>query len=165
MKIIAIVGALFSIAACQTSTSNPVHTAKTSDTLATVATIVAPPDTTTLAGRWYLQPILPSDTATGKVPILDLNLDKSRFSGNTGCNNMHGEFWFSKTDSSLSFSEKISTTKMACPGYNEPAFMKSLRSAGRFRLRNGVLTLLSDDNTELSHWVRRPGAGPKALKA
>jgi heat shock protein HslJ len=165
MKIIAIVGALFFVTACQTSTSNPVHTAKTSDTLATVATIVIPPDTTTLAGRWYLQPILPSDTATGKVPILDLNLDKSRFSGNTGCNMMHGEFWFSKTDSSLSFSDKVSITKMACPGYNEPAFMKSLRSAGRFRLRNGVLTLLSDDNTELSHWVRKPGAGPKALKA
>jgi heat shock protein HslJ len=78
---------------------------------------------------------------------------------------MHGEFWFSKTDSSLSFGEKINSTKRACPGYNEPAFMKSLRSAGRYRLRNGVLTLLSDDNAELSHWVRRPGAGPKALKA
>ena len=123
------------------------------------------PDTTTLGGKWYLQPVLPSDTATGKIPTLELNLDKSRFSGNTGCNTMHGEFWFSKTDSSVSFSDKMNITKMACPGYNEPAFIKSLRSAGRFRLRNGVLTLLSDDNTELSHWVRKPGAGPKALKA
>ena len=152
-------------AACQTPSSGPAQPAKTYDTMATVARIVAPPDTTTLGGMWYLQPILPSDTATGKIPTLDLNLDKSRFSGNTGCNKMHGEFWFSKKDSSLSFSDRMSITKMSCPGYNEPAFIKSLRTAGRYRLRNGVLTLLSDDNTELSHWVRRPGAGPKALKA
>lgn len=109
--------------------------------------------------------MLPSDTAAGKVPTLDLNLEKSRFSGNTGCNNMHGEFWFSKTDSSLSFGDKMNITKKSCTGYNEPAFIKSLRSAGRYRLRDGVLTLLSDNNTELSHWVRKPGMGPKALKA
>ena len=157
--------AVLTLAACQTPTSGPTHSLAAPDTVVSVAKIATPPDTTTLGGTWFLQPMLPSDTATGKVPTLELNVDKSRFSGNTGCNNMHGEFWFSKTDSSLSFSEKISTTKMACPGYNEPAFMKSLRSAGRFRLRNGVLTLLSDDNTELSHWVRQPGAGPKALKA
>lgn len=165
MKYITIPGLLFFAAACQTPTSNPVHTAKTYDTVAAVAAVGVAPDTTTLAGRWYLQPVLPSDTAAGKVPILDLNVDKSRFSGNTGCNTMHGEFWFSRADSSLSFSDRISITKMACPGYNEAAFIKSLRSAGRFRLRNGVLTLLADDNTELSHWVRKPGAGPKALKA
>jgi heat shock protein HslJ len=152
-------------AACQTPTSGPTQSLSAPDTVVATARIAAPPDTTTLAGTWFLQPVLPSDTATGKVPTLDLNLDKSKFSGNTGCNVMHGEFWFSKTDSSLSFSEKISITKMTCPGYNEPAFMKSLRSAGRYRLRNGVLTLLSDDNTELSNWVRKPGAGPKALKA
>ena len=156
---------LLALAACQTPASGPTQTLPAKDTVVATARIAAPPDTTSLGGTWFLQPVLPSDTATGKVPTLDLNLDKSRFTGNTGCNTMHGTFWFSKTDSSLSFSEKIITTKMACPGYNEPAFMKSLRSAGRYRLRNGVLTLLSDDNTELSNWVRRPGVGPKALKA
>jgi len=160
---------LFAVAACQSPTGNPAHTAKDYDTTATVAKIGTPPaaasDTTTLGGMWYLQPMLPSDTATGKIPTLNLNLAKSRFSGNTGCNTLHGEFWFSKTDSSLSFSDRMTVTRMACPGYNEPAFLKSLRSAGRYRLRNGVLTLLSDDNTELSHWVRKPGPAPKALKA
>ena len=75
------------------------------------------------------------------------------------------EFWFSKTDSSLSFSDKIATTKMACPGYNEPAFMKSLKNATHYRLNNGVLTLLGDDRTELSRWMRKPASAPKALKA
>ena len=125
----------------------------------------APPDTTTLAGPWFLQPMLPSDTAAGKIPTLVLDVAKSRFTGNTGCNSMRGSFWSSRTDSSLSFSDKIITTKMACPGYNEPAFMKSLRSATHYRLRNGVLTLLSEDNTELSRWMRKPAAAAGTLQA
>jgi heat shock protein HslJ len=154
---------LLLFAACQSPTGKQ-NTANR-DTIAATATIMTSPDTTTLGGTWYLQPVLPSDTAAGKTPSLDLNLTKSRFLGNTGCNSMNGAFWFSKTDSSLSFSEKIATSKMACPGYNEHAFIKSLLSAGRYRLRDGVLTLLSDDNAELSHWVRKPGKAPKALKA
>jgi heat shock protein HslJ len=151
------------LAACQSPTGR--QNTASRDTIATTASVMTSPDTTTLGGTWYLQPVLPSDTAAGKIPSLDLNLTKSRFLGNTGCNSMNGEFWFSKTDSSLSFSKKIVTSKMACQGYNEQAFIKSLLSAGRYRLQNGVLTLLSDDNTELSHWVRKPGDAPKALKA
>jgi heat shock protein HslJ len=154
---------LLLLAACQSPTGK--QNTATRDTIATTASVMTSPDTTTLGGTWYLQPVLPSDTAAGKTPTLDLNLTKSRFLGNTGCNSMNGQFWFSKTDSSLSFSEKIVTSKMACQGYNERAFVKSLLSAGRYRLRDGVLTLLSDDNTELSHWVRKPGVAPKALKA
>jgi heat shock protein HslJ len=155
---------LLLLAACQSPTGKQITA--TRDTVASAtASMMAPPDTTTLGGVWYLQPVLPSDTAAGKTPSLDLNLVKSRFLGNTGCNSMRGAFWFSKNDSSLSFSDKIVTSKVACPGYNERAFIKSLLSAGRYRLRDGVLTLLSDDNTELSHWVRKPGNAPKALKA
>lgn len=156
---------LLPFAACQSPASGPAVPAPAKDTVVSAVKAASAPDTTTLGGTWVLQPMLPSDSATGKLPRLDLDLAKSRFSGNTGCNSMHGEFWYSKTDSSLSFSDKIITTKMACPGYNEPAFMKSLRSAGRYKLREGMLILLSDDNTELSHWVRKAGGGPKALKA
>jgi len=125
----------------------------------------AAPDTTTLGGSWYLQPVLAADTATGKTPALQLDMAKSRFSGNTGCNSMRGQFWSGKTDGSLAFSDKITLTRMACPGYNEAAFMKSLKNVTHYRLNNGVLTLLSDDRTELSHWMRKPASAPKALKA
>ena len=160
------------LTACQSPTEAPVtkspikHTDSTSrsDSGAPSKMIAAQNDTTTLAGTWWLQPVLPSDTAAGKTPFLELNLAKSHFVGNTGCNSMRGDFWFSASDSSLSFSDKIVRTRMACPGYNEAAFMKSLRSAAHYRLRNGMLILLSDNNTELSHWVRKRGAGPKALK-
>jgi heat shock protein HslJ len=93
-----------------------------------------------------------------------LDLVKRHFSGNTGCNNMHGGFWYSSHDSSLSFSDKIITTKMACQGYNEASFVKSLLQANHYRLKEGVLTLLAEDNSELSRWERKPAAPAKTEK-
>jgi heat shock protein HslJ len=121
-------------------------------------------DTTTLGGEWYLQPVLPSDTASGKIPTLWLNPAKTHFSGNTGCNAMNGTFWYSGKDSSLSFSDQFVTTKMRCPGYNEGAFVKSLMNTNHFRLQKGLLILMTD-NTELSRWGRRPAAISKTGKA
>lgn len=134
-------------------------------TTATTAPIPSAPDTTTLGGRWYLEPVLPSDTATGKTPWLELNLDLTSFSGNTGCNSMHGKFYFSKTDSSLAFNDKIGLSKMACPGYNETAFLKSLKNTERYKLHKDTLYLIGDDHSELSRWLRKPASTPKVLKA
>jgi hypothetical protein len=77
---------------------------------------------------------------------------------------MNGAFWFSQKDSSLSFSDKIVLTKIACPGFNEVAFIKSLRSVNHYRLRQGVLSLLAEDNSVLSRWMRSPANPPKTLK-
>lgn len=162
MKFIA-AACLSLLVACQSPTRKPEK--HPSDSVLAASSAPAAPDTTVLGGPWFLQPVLASDTATGKTPTLLLDLAKSRFSGNTGCNTMRGEFWYSKNDSSLSFSDKIITTKMACPGYNEPAFIKSLRTTTHYRLRNGILTLLSDDNRELSRWMRKPAVPSKSLKA
>ena len=148
--------------ACQSPNREPA--AQKGDSVVPAAKKAAP-DTTTLGGGWYLQPVLPADTASGKTPTLQLDLAKSRFTGNTGCNTMRGQFWSGKTDSSLSFSDKIILTRMACTGYNEAAFLKSLKNVTHYRLSNGMLILVSDQNTELSHWARKPANGPKALKA
>src|SRR5687768_6485441 len=61
-------------------------------------------DTSKLDGLWFLQPMLVSDTATGKIPRLEFNLATKRFTGNTGCNNMSGSFDF--TDSTLQFNQR-----------------------------------------------------------
>jgi len=156
---------LLFLVACQNGGSG--NSSQPSDTVATAATPAPPPsapDTTSLGGHWYLLPVLASDTATGKTPWLDLNLDLSRFSGNTGCNSMHGKFYFSKTDNSLSFGDKIATAKKACPGYNEPGFLKSLKNTARYKLHKDTLTLVGDDHAELSRWIRSPATAPKALK-
>lgn len=150
--------------ACQQP--EPKNTAKDTAATALSATKVPKvPDTTVLDGPWYLQPVLASDTATGKRASLRIDLKKGSFTGNTGCNSMNGKFWYSATDSSLSFSDKLITTKMACPGYNEKAFLKSLLLTTHYRLRNGVLTLLAEDNTELSRWERKPSAPANTGKA
>jgi len=130
-----------------------------------MAAAVREPDTTTLGGAWYLQPVLASDTAAGKLPALYLELAKSHFSGNTGCNNMSGTFWYSGNDSSLVFSDKIVTTRMACTGFNEAAFLKSMLHTTRYRLQKGTLTLLGDEKTPLSRWSRKAPVAPKTNKA
>jgi heat shock protein HslJ len=122
------------------------------------------PDTTTLGGQWYLLPVLASDTATGKIPEIRFDLVKSHFSGNTGCNNMNGEFWFSTHDSSLSFAEKFAMTRIACTGYNEQGFIKSLKNTNHYRLKKGTLILMSDA-TELSRWARREAVPARTGKA
>jgi heat shock protein HslJ len=129
-----------------------------------VAQSIQTKDTTSLSGVWYLLPVLASDTATGQIPELRFDMAKSRFTGSTGCNKMNGEFWYSAHDSSLSFSDKFASTKMACPGYNEQGFIKSLKNVNHFRLRGGVLTLMADA-TELSHWVRKERPVPKTGRA
>jgi len=152
MKLI-ISACLSFLLACQGPVSHPVTADSATALQARTPKI---PDTTTLGGAWYLQPVLPSDAATGKLPSIRFDLAKKHFSGSTGCNKMNGGFWYSTGDSSLTFSEKIITTKMACPGYNEQSFLKSLLHANRYRLRDGVLTLIAEDNSELSHWARKP---------
>lgn len=142
----------------------PDTTPSTDDNFSVSASSVNVADTTTLAGEWYLQPVLPSDTASGKIPMLLLDPSKTHFSGSTGCNVMEGTFWYSNKDSSLAFSDGFVTTKMRCTGYNEGAFVKSLTNTDHYRLQKGTLILMSD-KTELSRWRRKPAKIPKTGKA
>jgi heat shock protein HslJ len=150
---------------CLLACHGPANTVPaTDDNISVSAASMKVADTTTLAGEWYLQPVLSSDTASGKIPTLWFNVDKTHFAGNTGCNAMSGTFWYSNKDSSLSFSDKFVTGKMRCPGYNEGAFVKSLMNTNHYRLVKGTLILMTD-NTELSRWRRMPATIPKTGKA
>jgi heat shock protein HslJ len=119
-------------------------------------------DTTKLGGQWFLQPVLVSDTATGKVPRLVFDLATKKFTGNTGCNNMSGQFDF--TDSTLQFNQRIITTKMACIGYNEKEFLETLLRTNSYKLEGGILILLFGQ-TELSRWTRKVAPKPVVNKA
>lgn len=112
---------------------------------------------TSLRGEWFLQPVLASDTAAGKYPSIRFNEAKGTFTGHTGCNRMSGTF--TRTDTSLVFSERIMLTKMACPGYNEAAFLKTLLSTNRYKREDSVLVLMFNQ-TELSRWTRKPYRAP-----
>ena len=114
-------------------------------------TAVSIADSTTIEGRWKLMPVMTSDTAAGKIPEINFNLKTNRFSGNSGCNSMSGTFVINKD--ALSFNKDIILTKMACPGYNEKAFLESLTRTNRYEIKNGVLQLMYNA-TVLSKWVR-----------
>lgn len=108
-------------------------------------------DTASIAGNWYLIPVLPSDTAAGKIPTLNFDLTAGRFSGNNGCNAMSGSF-FIKEDA-LRFGENMVSTKMACQGYNEKPFVDNLLKTNRFMIKDSVLQLMYN-TTILSKWTR-----------
>ena len=138
------------------STSHPEYTNRIGADVKCMA------DTGSLNGKWFLQPLLASDTATGKIPELNINLSSHSFSGNTGCNSMRGSF--QKTDTSLVFNQNIITTKMACTGYDEAAFIRNLLRTNSYKFEKGVLILMFDA-TELSRWTRKPDRKIKINKA
>ena len=93
----------------------------------------------TLDGKWQLIPALPSDTATGRIPTLNFILNDKRVAGNTGCNNFSGTFNIDKN--SLTFNHDFVSTKMACPGYDEAAFERSLLRTNNFEINGDTLSL------------------------
>jgi heat shock protein HslJ len=146
-------------AACNTQTNKSSNQqdslpAPTENNLSATATI------TTLEGAWQLQAVLPSDTATGKIPTLVFDLKSKKFQGNTGCNNMSGNFY--TEGDSLSFNEQILMTKMACPGYNEQGFIESLTKTDRYKIDKGVLQLMQEQ-TILSKWIRKDSVVQKKI--
>jgi heat shock protein HslJ len=108
-------------------------------------------DTATIAGSWYLVPVLSSDTAAGKIPTLNFDLATGRFSGNNGCNKMSGSFFIN--EDALRFGDNVVSTKMECHGYNEKLFVDNLLKANRFMIKDGVLQLMYN-TTILSKWTR-----------
>ena len=108
-------------------------------------------DSANLAGEWYLQPVLPSDTVTGHIPKLSFDLAQKKFKGFTGCNEMNGRF--SILANTLSFDKDISVTKIACEGFNEKDFIINLLRVTGYQIKNGILTL-QINKTPVSKWVR-----------
>lgn len=104
-------------------------------------------------GFWYLRALIAADSATGVLPVIKINSSTRSFSGNTGCNTIEGRL--ERTDSTLRFMEPIAMTRRYCSGYDEPAFLESLKKVNRYRVLNGEL-ILYFDATELSRWTRKP---------
>jgi len=115
-----------------------------------------------LKGKWYLLPALDSDTATGRIPEISLDIATSHFSGNTGCNRMSGTFL--ATDSTLSFSDKMITSRMYCAGYNESAFLQNLLRVDSYKFKKGWL-VFTVEGIEVFRWTRKPAVPKKTGKA
>lgn len=71
---------------------------------------------------------------------------------------------FVHTDSSFHFNDDLRVTKKVCTGYNEAAFLKNLFMANRYTIQDSVMTLWFNQ-TELSHWTRKPDRELKIKRA
>lgn len=109
-------------------------------------------DSARLSGEWFLQPVLPSDTATGHVPSLNFDLARKTFTGFTGCNRMTGGFRVN--GDAIVFDKDIAVTKIACEGFNEKEFVTNLLRVDHYKFMDGFLVLLID-KTPVSKWMRR----------
>jgi len=119
-------------------------------------------DTAMLEGTWYLQPVLASDAAGSRTPVVTFNVKNKTFSGSTGCNKMSGHFMV--TDSTIAFDQNMILTKMACPGYNEKAFVENLLRINNYKFEKDEL-LLMVDVTIMSRWKKQPPSTPTQEKS
>jgi heat shock protein HslJ len=105
-----------------------------------------------LDGKWYLQIVPENDSSNNRIPEIQFDIKQNRFSGTTGCNQMSGSFLAS--DSTLHISDKMITTRMFCPGYNEMVFLQNLLKVDGYYFKNGWL-ILTYRNTVISQWSRK----------
>jgi heat shock protein HslJ len=127
---------------------------------------VAPKKSMTMAkiiGRWSLIPASETDTAGGHFPEIQFEVKDARFTGNTGCNRMSGNYFIADS-SSIHFSEKMITTRMFCAGYNESAFLQNLLRVDGYKFRKGML-ILTVGTIEVSRWNRKSAPAKKPVKA
>jgi heat shock protein HslJ len=105
-----------------------------------------------LDGKWYLQNDITNDSSNNRTPEIKFDIMQNRFSGNTGCNQMSGSF--TVTEKTLRISDKMITTRMFCPGYDEMSFLKNLLKADGYHFHNGLLIMTSGDSVIYS-WSRK----------
>lgn len=151
MKIFTIISIILIAATCNNRSSAVAD----NDTTSSSSTIMK--NSQTIAGSWILIPVLPSDSAGGKLPVINFNIASQKFTGNSGCNSMSGTFEIKGDE--LKFDEQIISTRMACPGYNEKVFMDNLLKVSRYEIQDSVLTLMYN-TTPLSKWSRSADTTP-----
>jgi heat shock protein HslJ len=105
-----------------------------------------------LDGKWYLQRDMTNDSSNTRIPEIRFDIMQNRFSGNTGCNQMSGNFL--ATERTLHISDKMITTRLFCPGYDEMSFLKNLLKADGYHFNEGYLILTSGDSI-VSRWSRK----------
>lgn len=124
-----------------TDTTNP----NNNDTIAVITD-------SALSGSWQLQ-LKKDEQLPVEAPTITINMADKSFYGNTGCNNMSGTFTLDK-DNHIIFGPDIIMTKKACPGYNEKAFITNFTQTNQYRISNGILQLMNN-NDVLTTWVKR----------
>jgi heat shock protein HslJ len=114
-----------------------------------------------LQGRWELTLFAPGGKEFAELfgqrrPELEFNTTEKKVFGTTGCNQLSGNYTVS--GSSFQFGTNMALTKMACPTYDETAFLNAMSSVNRFLIRNDQLQLLQD-STLVMAFTKKQGTG------
>jgi heat shock protein HslJ len=92
-----------------------------------------------LNGSWQLQMLFASDNKWTADPYIDLDLKEKTFTVNSGCNSISGRF--TTSESYIAFDKNIVSTKMACAGNTEKAFLAALLKINKYTITNNELEL------------------------
>lgn len=100
-----------------------------------------------LTGDWELVLFPNADKSFAELfgerkPELTFSDTTNAVSGTTGCNRLRTAY--ATKGNKFSFDKNIITTRMACPGYDETAFLNALTKVNRYQLQSGQLQLLQD---------------------
>ncbi|MFN3939299.1 MAG: copper resistance protein NlpE N-terminal domain-containing protein [Chitinophagales bacterium] len=111
-----------------------------------------------LNGTWQLHMLQGIDLDKEQLmkgkPVVYLDIAQSRIGGHTGCNNFNGPVTI--TENTISISDKIATTMMACPGDFEQRYLQMINNKTyRFTISENKLMLFSDDVVVMD-FVRAP---------
>jgi heat shock protein HslJ len=102
-----------------------------------------------LSGTWQLV-AMGSNTidasSTTALPFVTFNISERVISGNNGCNTFRGEF---SSRGNLLLINKMSSTKMACPGSSEAEFMSVLSEKSFFAIKNDTLNLSDGEKIKM----------------
>jgi heat shock protein HslJ len=103
-----------------------------------------------LDGDWVLAVFLPEQKKTlaevfgSHVIELQFNKATNGVAGTTGCNRFAGTF--TADTANLRFSQNRVLTKMACGDYDEQTFLNALDRVNRYRVAEGQLELLQNND-------------------
>jgi copper homeostasis protein (lipoprotein) len=109
-----------------------------------------------LQGIWELQKLdnkeLKSFLFEGEIPFLQFHFNNLMLEGNTGCNDLSGNF--SQQNNELKFSKNMSTTRMFCENSAEKLFLDLLRCVVRFERKENSLLLYCDDGRMMAFGLK-----------
>lgn len=97
-----------------------------------------------LSGTWELDYISGPRIAfdglyPDRKPFIKIEVDSSRVSGNTSCNNFFGKL--NRDGHNIHFRDGLGMTKMACPGQGESAFLSTLEKIDKYDITDEGKTL------------------------
>lgn len=98
-------------------------------------------------GKWELSELTGAakplkEIFRNKMPTLMIDAAQARFSGNNGCNQIHGNLHIKKE--TLRFDSNMASTMMACPGRGEQFFNATLFDVNRYVINNHELIFYKD---------------------